>query len=355
MSQTKTRREPFTAYPNKYLDKIKPYLTGVQRDVCDLVIRKTRGWHRRSAAIPNSEFMRKTRKSERAIITAKKHLTEMGLLIVVKEGGGSQTGEYSLDLYYDTKPQEESAPEPAEESQETPAESQESTPEKASEPEKDTSLDSQETDQPGPAHSTDSIDSEDHSEMSKPDDAPESDSDTVSEAPTTELSAAVPTPDPGINIYNIKQTGAANAESDKAERKKATAVVCSRLKKWGFDVESSNYAFVGWAIKHYGIEVVNEKLSILKFQILRGVKLSNVFGWLRKALSHDYQYSHFDEQRIQAEAKAQKRHEYSQAWFDQQDKYRTQVQTEREDPEAQARIAAAQAAFWRMVNGEVVV
>ena len=126
------------------------------------------------------------------------------------------------------------------------------------------------------------------------------------------------------------------------------------LQKYGFRIQSDNYAFIGWAIKHYGADMVNHKLAILKYQGIRGIQVHNVFAWLRKALTCDYQHSAFDQKRIKAEAKAQKRQEYSQAWYDQQERQRVQVQAERDDPEAQARIAAAQAAFWNGIGGEAV-
>ena len=101
MAYPESNQEPFTMVPNVYLDRIMPLLTDTQKAVCDIVIRETIGWHRESAAISNTMFKTKTGKSEPAIIRAKKSLEEMGVLVILQEGGGSQTGEYALDLYYD--------------------------------------------------------------------------------------------------------------------------------------------------------------------------------------------------------------------------------------------------------------
>ena len=101
MSYPATHQEvPYTKFPNRYNDTIKPRLTDTQRDVCDVVIRQTSGWHVPSAPISNAAFMRKTGKSKQGIINAKKQLVEMGLLIVLEQGGGSTKNVYMLDLWY---------------------------------------------------------------------------------------------------------------------------------------------------------------------------------------------------------------------------------------------------------------
>ena len=101
MSYQEAYQEPYTKYPNRYNDVIKPLLTDTQRDVCDVVIRMTYGWHRTSAVIPNSVFAEKASKSIQGIIKAKKQLEDIGLLVVLERGGGSKKGEYMLDLWYD--------------------------------------------------------------------------------------------------------------------------------------------------------------------------------------------------------------------------------------------------------------
>ena len=63
MAYPEPRQEPYTKYPNRYNDVIKPRLTDTQRDICDVVIRMTYGWHQISAEISNTVFIRKTNKS----------------------------------------------------------------------------------------------------------------------------------------------------------------------------------------------------------------------------------------------------------------------------------------------------
>ena len=101
MNSKKIIRDSFTAYPNRYTDHIKPTLTDTQRDICDVVVRLTYGWHRSAARISNSTFILKTNKSERAIITAKKQLMDMGILIMEDKPRAGRPALYSLDLYYD--------------------------------------------------------------------------------------------------------------------------------------------------------------------------------------------------------------------------------------------------------------
>ena len=91
--------EPFTQTPNRYLDYIAPKLTGTERDVVEVVIRYTYGYHKPSARIPNRVFMSRTGKSEPTLIKAKKSLIDKGILVVINNGGGSTT-EYSIDVYY---------------------------------------------------------------------------------------------------------------------------------------------------------------------------------------------------------------------------------------------------------------
>ncbi|MFC1719317.1 replication protein, partial [Candidatus Poribacteria bacterium] len=101
MAYPEPYQEPYTKYPNRYSDVIKPRLTGVQRDICDIVIRMTYGWHKTTAEISNTVFARKANKSKQGIIKAKKQLEEIGILIVLGKGGGSRTNEYMLDMWYD--------------------------------------------------------------------------------------------------------------------------------------------------------------------------------------------------------------------------------------------------------------
>ena len=91
----------FTAVPNLYTDNIKPHLTNTQKDICDIVIRMTIGWQKSSAKISNSTFVKMSGKPEKAIITAKKQLIDMGLLIMLEPPRSNTPALYTIDLYYD--------------------------------------------------------------------------------------------------------------------------------------------------------------------------------------------------------------------------------------------------------------
>ena len=100
MTHKKSNQETFTAYPNRYTDTIKPHLTDTQRDICDIVFRLTVGWHKPSARISNATFVERSGKSERAIITAKHKLKEMGLLVMLEPAKACKAALYTLNLYY---------------------------------------------------------------------------------------------------------------------------------------------------------------------------------------------------------------------------------------------------------------
>ena len=102
MTHNKLTRVPFTATPNYYLDTIKPHLTHTESNVCDVVIRLTVGWQKVSTRISNRTFVSKSGKSERAIITAKKQLLDMGLLVQLEPARGTRPALYKLDLEYRT-------------------------------------------------------------------------------------------------------------------------------------------------------------------------------------------------------------------------------------------------------------
>lgn len=445
---TAARQEPFTMYPNRYVDRIKPTLTDTQRDVADVVIRMTYGWHRTSARISNGTFMLKTNKSEPAVIRAKKELEDMGLLVVLERGGGTTTGLYMLDLYYDTDrsvkaamrrqeeqveqsgTQESAPPEDtptAQEVTELPApvsipvdpiaipESATSELSEQSEPQSEVDIPPQPNEVPEP-----DVEVQPNIEVSMgesevppaPEDsqpidatpegmcidesvqrsevevvklpagsgAPPDNQDQILPTPQAEISdptatsesisaedSANPTPkaglapggDPSSIIYINKTHRGADAASEDIEarnetkdRRKTIVNVCYKLNQWGFKVESRDYGFIGWAIKTYGIEAVEHKLNIMKFQILRGVKFTNPFGWLRMSLTKGYQYSQFDTQRMKAEECARLAAERSRRKLEKWSRHCKLVAAEQEDPEAMARVVAAQAAFWATIGEE---
>ncbi len=301
MSCPATHQEPYTKYPNRYNDLIKPRLTGTQRDICDVVIRLTWGWHRESAAISNTMFKTKTGKSEPAIIRAKKSLEEMGVLVVLTKGGGSKTSQYSLDLYYDDPKKSIKVPL---------LQQNELVEEDIPEPQDDIEVPAVHED---PQPEMDDMDSE-LDEEQLPEETPEMDSRVDEKVDSGPIIEDSDTPKENLVLYkenlsnNIlsKRKQTEDSEDEKAERKEATAAVCSLLRSWGTELEPNNYAFIGWSLKTYGTEAVQQKLEIMRCQRSRGVTFSNPLGWLRSALSRNYRYSSWDADVTKAKEKAKK-------------------------------------------------
>ena len=74
-------------------------------------------------------------------------------------------------------------------------------------------------------------------------------------------------------------------------------------------MERRDYAFARWAVESYGAKAVESKIKIARFQIKRGIKFTNPLGWLRDALTRDYQPAKFDGQVLQAHEKARRQRE----------------------------------------------
>ncbi len=68
---------------------------------------------------------------------------------------------------------------------------------------------------------------------------------------------------------------------------------------------------MGWSIKTYGIDAVQQKLDIMKCQRNRGVSFSNPLGWLRSALSRDYEFCRWDTEARKGKERANKASERS--------------------------------------------
>ena len=297
MAYPATYQEPFTKYPNRYNDVIKPLLTDTQRDVCDVVIRMTYGWHQTSAEISNSVFVNKTGKSKQGIIKAKNQLEEKGLLIVLEKGGGSRTNEYMLDFWYDNPDKSIKASMLQQEEQEDIVElSEEVQPEIEEDPNCNTS---EEPDLEQGISDTEAAINPGRIEDS--------------ETSTSKLSLPPCKEDLGNSIIYNKNKQIENSANEeiKSERKKAIATVCFFFKSFGLELEEKDYAFVGWCIKEFGIESVNKKIQIMKFQRSRGVKFSNPLGWLRSGLMRDYGFCKWDSEVMKAKERARKELERS--------------------------------------------
>ena len=352
MSYPATHQEPYTQFPNRYNDTIKPRLTDTQRDICDVVIRQTSGWHQPSAPISNTEFMRKTRKSRQGIINAKNQLVEQGLLIVLEQGGGSTKNVYMLDLWYNNPDrsikvatlrqeaelldiekqlpplEQENIPElviapPVNEP--TTFEEPEAVIETLPEIKVETPPEIEESpnvDVPVPqvveqvVESENSIPEEPSSEqgISHTEFSSNPVKIEVSEFLTSQLSVPpFKEEDLSTNLsINIKEekkqteSSEEEAEAEKENRKTATAAVCSLFRSWGEELEPNDYAFIGWSVKTYSVDVVQQKLEIMKRQRNRGVSFSNPMGWLRSALSRDYGFSKWDTEVLKGKERANK-------------------------------------------------
>ncbi len=371
MAYPEPHQEPYTKFPNRYNDVIKPTLTDTQRDICDLVIRMTYGWRKDSAEISNAQFARKANKSIQGIIKAKKQLEKMGLLIILKKGGGLAKGRYKLDLYYDNQNRSIKASRIRQEKMVAVSkelelvlavpEETESIPEHLEIPtthESDISQETQHVEIEVPARE-DTVESQqvepeissEHDEMEIPtyeedtveSDSVEPDEDCVpaaeisdtpeprnpviaedSEPATSKLSLPPSKEEEYSNIPGIERKQTESDEEKKA-RKKATATVCSLLRSWGIELEARDYAFVGWCFKTYGVEIVNEKIEIMRLQRSHSISFSSPLGWLRKALSGNYQHSRWDSDVIKAKERAKRETERSKL---------EQAQREREIREA---------------------
>lgn len=336
---------------NYLYDEVVPKL---KRPVEKLILfqmeRETIGFHRDSALVSLADMIDFTGASRSTVQRARRQLIDSGYLIVLSPGTGLSKTRYKLDF------------EPGRSKGDA---SEDSGSQKIIEPpeapvEKVSKIKGV---QDEPVHAQDES-AQDPPEQAAPASAPE-DAEKVNEIKggQDELSS----------YEDLKNTGSLNKKTNKdrekkenenpapdterretESRKKVVASVCSSLRSFGFKVERSDYAFVGWCCKQYGVEALKEKLRIMKLQIMRGLKLINPFGWLRAALARDYQYSRWDTDRARAEERAQRARESSERRRQDWDRHREQIEAEQNDPAAQARIAQVQAAFWNTVGADAV-
>ncbi len=335
MAYPETYQEPYTKYPNRYSDLIKPRLTGTQRDICDIVIRMTYGWHQTSAAISNTVFAKKASKSKQGIIKARKQLEEIGILVVLQEGGGSKTNEYMLDLWYDNPDKSVKASIIRQEEQllemENPPsqEEQEDIPEILEAPAIDgpTIFEEPEVEMETPSIKTESsteqeentpyeenvlesqpkteenlncgipesqlVESENHTpedpnseqEISDTELAANPSSIEDSEPPTSKLSLPPYKEDLSNNISREKK----KQTEDPQEKKKAAATVRYRfLSLFPENKADDDWQFFGWVAKEYGLEACLAKLDYMK-EHHRQHSIINPKGFFRTALVKDFQ------------------------------------------------------------------
>lgn len=327
-------QESYTKFPNRYNDIISPSLTNTQRDVCDVVIRQTYGWQKEQARIPNKTFVAKSGKSERSIITAKKQLIDIGLLVMLEAPRGTRAGLYKLDLYYmeysfDDHPkvqmtQKEAPPQeilpitdPTPKNDiveiivnEIPVETSTNEPVVALE------IPAIEETAPVTTPVEQSIESEspilDDTQPTPPDPKMDTatDGERAYEKSTTEISSA-------LYIYNINLSTFKNKQTVKDQNPNSASIkniftVCNQFTSIFPDTkEDGDLGFFGWAVKNYGLDVCIDKISYMKEHKKRH-PIVNPKGFLRFALEKDYQAPKFIFEKIKADKRAELAYQHSQ-------------------------------------------
>jgi hypothetical protein len=287
-----TKQLNFTPVPNRYF-KMKPNLTQAEALICDCVIRETYGWHKASAEITNSEFVKKTRLSERAIITAKKKLQSQGILCIVNsDRAGRSASIYYIDIFYDeTKPPPQTDPyqpvqtEPTTESINTSEQLMEilsSVVQPADVTTESPSLDMQETNA-ADAEFPVSQNVENPNQKSFPEDR------------ITEKTSV-------LQYQGTDHGPDINNKTNKAEEiKKKAAFVCKVFdQKFGVDLD---YKSAVQLVEKYGVEYCEEKLNIV-VNLAKCRKVINPIGLFVSAITSDYQPPKHVREKLAADRRA---------------------------------------------------
>ena len=299
-------QEPFTMYPNRYIDIIKPKLTGTQRDICDVVIRMTYGWHRTDARISNAEFVERTGRSERAVIKAKKVLIDMGLLVSLEDGGGKRTSLYTLDIYYGTDKSTKRVPTRHDDQVEAsdPPDMTTYVNEVVSE-----SCHSEGTDFSACPSEMDYVD-EAVADISGTTDPPKPIMTPDDADPTPELSAA-PLIDNSIyinketNKEDISNDDGGTADNPSGGRRQAALVRSEFIKYFPEAMNGNDWGLFGWAARDYGVDTCEAKIQWMR-EYGRTNPINNPKGLFRMALRNDYQPSAFIRAKMHGDEKARR-------------------------------------------------
>ena len=337
----------FTAIPNRYLDQISPKLSEVERAIVLLLMRMTIGWHQDAVRLSTEYIVNKTGKSRRAVQLARKQLIKIGLVKILEEARGTRAALYSLDLYYDTKKDNEQIQH----------ELQQTLPLLDNEHDEDVTFDTtfNPTSEPfanyipdvtnqniqlpddEPTLHTDiseDIDSiEDAHQVSEIVDSEETVLDSVTLPPTTpqpvddnhdsghsntpaniqnqrhtkgELNAPLAYSSTISNIYyNInKHTEEQNGEEKRKNPKKAVASVRFYfLSTFPETKAEDDWKFFGWAIKEYGLEACMYQLNYMK-EHRKKHPIANPKGFFKCSLEKNYQIPAFMTAKIKADERA---------------------------------------------------
>ncbi len=326
MNYQTTHQEPFTQYPNRYTDRIKPKLTDTQRDICDVVIRYTDGYHKTTAEISLSTFIKKTGKTKQGIIKAKKQLKELGLLIELKKGGGANTGVYMLDIYYDI-PGRSIGPFPPEQ-EEQPKEIKNTMPEQEVfnfeldssilEPDVITEDICPEEMPENCQTSIEQLQEESHiieepiSEIATSDEEKSGKTDAENSndmdisgniGGKQNLPPSIVSTNKDLNLKE-KQTKEQNKKERKNPKKAVASVRFKFLSIFPETKAEDDWRFFGWAIKEYGLETCMDKLNYMK-EHRKKHRIANPKGFFRFSLEKDYQVPKFISEKIKADKRAE--------------------------------------------------
>ena len=352
MTHNKLTRVPFTATPNYYLDTIKPHLTHTESNVCDVVIRLTVGWQKVSTRISNRTFVSKSGKSERAIITAKKQLLDMGLLVQLEPARGTRPALYKLDLEYKTTRRD--IKEPQHELQDTLPflDDEDATkdttliPTSESAPDYIPNITNQESlptdDETTPyTDISEDIDSiQDNTQVTEivasEDTVVEDTVENIGVPPTpqqspvknhssrgganrvlatnyeeanTQASTEVYAP-LAYSIYsNISLNLKLKQTKEKKNPKKAIAFVrFNFLSNFPETKAEDDWKFFGWAVKEYDLEVCMDRLNYMK-EYRKKHPIANPKGFFRSALQKNYTPSKFISEKIKGDKRAELSHQ----------------------------------------------
>lgn len=387
---------PYTKTPNIVIDQIFKLLTDLEKAILLYTIRRTKGFHKDTARISTSQYMRSLNKGRTAVNNARRRLVDKGYLIVVERGTGLKATLYRVCLHPEIRAQilrrakktvdstnptvtdnpHQVAPTPSRiENEGGKEEVIDHLPNTPSPPVLHIPLASQEPMSPPPSASQDapptSPASSNNVTVADQPGLPQEEIDTADPLPSTpppdpppdqtppikqnQASSEKSTPEaakikgdagatpPDISVVNTGSSEETNTEANvdsPQDKKKAYASVRFVLRCLSISLAGSDYAFLWWCINTYGASVVMEKANIMRCQMRRGITFTNPLAWLRNALKQNWGYSKNDLQKAQGDERAKRDLERSKRERQAEEKHREAVTAEQNDPDVQARIRA---------------
>lgn len=384
---------PYTKTPNIVIDKIFKLLTDLEKAILLYTIRRTKGFHKNTARISTSQYMRNLNKGRTSVNNARRRLVAKGYLIVVERGTGLKPTLYRVCLHPEIRAQilhrakkpvqrpnptvtdnpRQAAPAPSpidsEGGEETVINGPPSTPlshalhtpasQEPMSPPPSASQDAPPT-SPAISHNVTVADQpgspqDDTADPPSPTPPPDPSPDQPPPASENQASSEKSTPKankikgdagatPLLNIGSIsgasKETNTEANVDSLQDKKKAYASVRFVLRMLSAKLAGADFAFLWWCINTYGAEKVIEKANVMRCQLRRGITFTNPLAWLRNALKYDWGYAKHDREKIEGDKRAKRGIERSDRERQAEEKHREAVTAEQNDPEAQARIRA---------------